>query len=129
MLYVEKLTPVNNFITLSIEYLEAGEALYKQGFRNSPVGFCYVQSTELLLKGLAQQQGLLCESLRKTHDFLALWDSLNETPDGLRSLIEELSPIDPKTTKFRYPSKDAEFRDLDYIRNRVLKLHESVSFS
>lgn len=120
---------MNDFISLSIEYLEAGEALYNQGFRNRPVAFCYIQSTELLLKGLAHQQGVLCESLRKTHNFLALWDSLKETPDGLRSLIEELSPIDPKTTRFRYPSKDAEFRDLDYIRNRVLELHESVSFS
>ncbi|HBB30706.1 MAG TPA: hypothetical protein DDZ80_27465 [Cyanobacteria bacterium UBA8803] len=116
---------MNDFLNLSREYLEAGETLYQQGKRSRPVAFCYIQSAELLLKGLAQRQGILSESLRKTHDLLALWGSLHESQDKLISLIEELSSIDPKTTRFRYPAQEKEFWDLDYIRDRVLKLHDT----
>jgi HEPN domain len=117
----------NDFILLSREYLEAGEVLYQLGKRSRPVVFCYIQSAELFLKGLAQQQGILNESLRKTHALLDLCNALKEFPNELKNAIEQLSPIDPKTTRFRYPTQEKVTWNLDEIRVHVLRLHEENS--
>ncbi len=114
---------MNEFIRISLEYLEAAEVLYNLGNRSRPVIFCYIQSSELFLKGLAQQQGVLSESLRKTHNLLELWDCLNHPAAQLRLMVAELSTIDPKTTRFRYPNS-GEAVDLEAIRQKVLALHQ-----
>ncbi len=120
---------MNDFISLSLEYLEAGEALSRLEKRSNPVAFCYIQSTELLLKGLAQQRGTLTEDLRKSHDFLTLWDSLNEPDSNLRHIVESLSPLDPKTTRFRYPARNPEPIDLDSLGQNVIALHQAFNLA
>ena len=118
------LPDMNDFLQLARESRNAAEFLYLQGERSRPVAFCYVHSAELLLKGWLQQQGLLSESLRKTHDLQVLWDSQLATSANDRELIEILSPIDPKTTRFRYPSTNLGDWNLEEIRRVVLALHQ-----
>ncbi|MDY6940397.1 MAG: HEPN domain-containing protein [Cyanobacteriota bacterium] len=115
---------MNDFRQLAREYRNAADLLYDRGERSRPVAFCYIQSAELLLKGWLQQQGLLSESLRKTHDLIVLWDSLFDRSANERYLVEILSPIDPKTTRFRYPSTHPDRWNLEEIRRVVLSLYQ-----
>ena len=115
----------NDFLKLAQEYFQAAESLYQLQQKYRPLAFCYIQATELLLKGLVEQQHGLSEELRKSHNLEFLWDALDKAPQNLTSLIKELSSIDPKTTRFRYPQSSFTSVDIDYIRERVLQLNRS----